>query len=61
MGIAYSPTQQPSKTAIKLVRCWRNTEELVRELSYAKDVQDMPRVQMGFMRSQLEAFGEQAS
>jgi phasin protein len=29
-------------------------------LSYAKDVQDMLRIQMEFMRSQLEAFGEQA-
>jgi hypothetical protein len=32
----------------------------VRELSYAKDIQDMLRIQMEFMRSQMEAFGEQA-
>ena len=36
------------------------TQEFVRELSYAKDIQDMLRIQMEFMRSQLEAFGEQA-
>jgi hypothetical protein len=36
------------------------TQEFVRDLSYAKDIQDMLRIQMGFMRSQLEAFGEQA-
>jgi hypothetical protein len=29
-------------------------------MSYAKDIQDMLRIQMKFMRSQLEAFGEQA-
>jgi len=31
-----------------------------RDLSYAKDIQDMLRIEMEFMRSQLEAFGEQA-
>ena len=36
------------------------TQEFVRDLSYAKDIQDMFRIQMEFMRSQLEAFGEQA-
>jgi hypothetical protein len=36
------------------------TQEFVRELSYAKDIQDILRIQMEFMRSQLEAFGEQA-
>ena len=36
------------------------TQEFVRDLSYAKDIQDMLRIQMEFMRSQLEAFGEQA-
>jgi hypothetical protein len=36
------------------------TREFVRDLSYAKDIQDMLRIQMEFMRSQLEAFGEQA-
>ena len=36
------------------------TQEFVRELSYAKDIQDMLRIQMEFMRSQMEAFGEQA-
>ena len=36
------------------------TQEFVRELSYAKDIQDVLRIQMEFMRSQLEAFGEQA-
>jgi len=36
------------------------TQEFVRELSYANDVQDMLRIQMEFMRSQLEAFGEQS-
>ena len=35
-------------------------QEFVRELSYAKDIQDMLRIQMEFMRAQLEAFGEQA-
>jgi Phasin protein len=33
------------------------TQEYVRELTYAKDIQDILRIQMGFMRSQLEAFG----
>ena len=36
------------------------TQEFVRDLSYAKDIQDMLRIQMEFTRSQLEAFGEQA-
>jgi hypothetical protein len=42
MGIAYSPTQQLSKTArmpIKLIRCWRNAEE---------DVEGMLQIQMEF-------------
>jgi hypothetical protein len=37
------------------------TQEFVRALNYAKDIQDMLRIQMEFMRSQLEAFGEQAN
>jgi hypothetical protein len=37
------------------------TQEFVRDLNYAKDVQDMFRIQMEFMRAQLEAFGEQAN
>jgi hypothetical protein len=37
------------------------TQEFVRELSYAKDIQDMFRIQMEFMRTQLEAFGEQST
>jgi len=37
------------------------TQEFVRDLSYAKDIQDMFRIQMEFMRAQLEAFGEQAN
>jgi len=36
------------------------TQEFVRDLSYAKDIQDMVQIQMEFMRAQLEAFGEQA-
>jgi hypothetical protein len=36
------------------------TQEFVRDLSYAKDIQDILRIQMEFMRSQLDAFGEQA-
>jgi hypothetical protein len=36
------------------------TQEFVRDLSCAKDIQDMLRIQMEFMRLQLEAFGEQA-
>ena len=36
------------------------TQEFVWDLNYAKDIQDMLRIQMKFMRSQLEAFGEQA-
>jgi hypothetical protein len=35
------------------------TREYVRELTYAKDTQDIFRIQMEFVRSQLEAFGEQ--
>jgi hypothetical protein len=37
------------------------TQEFVRELSYAKDIQDMLRIQMEFTRTRLEAFGEQAN
>jgi hypothetical protein len=36
------------------------TQEFVRDLSYARDLQDMVQIQMEFMRAQLEAFGEQA-
>jgi hypothetical protein len=36
------------------------TQEYVRELTYANDMQDILRIQMEFVRSQLEAFGEQA-
>jgi hypothetical protein len=36
-------------------------QEYVRELTYAKDIQDILRIQMDFVRSQLNAFGEQAS
>jgi hypothetical protein len=36
------------------------TQEYVRELTYAKDIEDILRIQMKFVRSQLEAFGEQA-
>jgi len=35
------------------------TQEYVRELTYAKDIQDILRIQMKFVRSQLDAFGEQ--
>jgi hypothetical protein len=35
-------------------------QEFVRDLSYAKDIQDMLRIQMEFMRTQMDAFGEQA-
>ena len=35
------------------------TQEYVRELTYAKDIQDILRIQMRFVRSQLDAFGEQ--
>ena len=35
------------------------TQEYVRELTYAKDIQDILRIQMEFVRSQLDAFGEQ--
>ena len=34
------------------------TQEFFRDLSYAKDIQDMLRIQMEFMRSQLETFDE---
>jgi hypothetical protein len=37
------------------------TQEFVRDLSYAKDVQDMFRIQMEFMRTQMEAFAKQAN
>jgi hypothetical protein len=37
------------------------TQEFVRDLSHAKDIQDMFRIQMEFMRAQLEAFGKQAN
>ncbi len=36
------------------------TQEFVRDLSYAQDIQDMFRIQMEFMRTQMEAFGEQS-
>jgi hypothetical protein len=36
------------------------TQEFVRDMSYAKDIQDMLRIQVEFMHTQLEAFGEQA-
>jgi hypothetical protein len=36
------------------------TQEYVRELTYAKDIQDTLRIQTAFVRSQLQAFGEQA-
>jgi hypothetical protein len=36
------------------------TQEYVRELTYAKDIQDILRIQMEFVRSQLEASVEQA-
>ena len=32
------------------------TQEYVKELTYARDIQDILRIQMGFVRSQLEAF-----
>jgi hypothetical protein len=37
------------------------TQEFVRDLSYARDIQDMFRIQMEFIRTQLEAFGQQAN
>src|ERR1700720_1818041 len=37
------------------------SQEFVRDLSYAKDVQDMFRIQMEFMRTQMEAFAKQAN
>jgi hypothetical protein len=36
-------------------------QEFVRDLSYAKDIQDMFRIQMEFMRTQMEAFVEQSN
>ena len=36
------------------------TQDFVRDLRYAKDIQDILRNEMEFMRSQLEAFGDQA-
>jgi hypothetical protein len=36
------------------------TQEFVRDLTYAKDIQDMFRIQMAFMQAQMDAFGEQA-
>ena len=36
------------------------TQEFVTELSYAKGIQDMLRIQMEFMQAQMVAFGEQA-
>ncbi len=36
------------------------TQEFVRNLSYAKDIQDIFRIQMEFMQAQMYAFGEQA-
>ncbi len=36
------------------------TQEFVRQLGYAKDIQDMFRIQMAFMQAQMNAFGEQA-
>jgi hypothetical protein len=36
------------------------TQEYVRELTYARDIQDILRIQMKFVRSQLNAFGEQS-
>ena len=37
------------------------TQEFVRDLSYARDTQDMFRIQMEFMRTQMEAFAKQAN
>jgi hypothetical protein len=37
------------------------TQEFVRDLSYAKDVQDTFRIQMEFMRTQMEVFAKQAN
>jgi hypothetical protein len=37
------------------------TQEFVRDLSYAKDIQDMFRIQMEFMRTQMETFVEQSN
>jgi hypothetical protein len=36
------------------------TQEFVKQLGYAKDIQDMFRIQMAFMQAQMNAFGEQA-
>ena len=44
-----------------LRRTFLPTQEFVRDLSYAKGIQDMLRIQMEFMKTQLEAFGEQAN
>jgi Phasin protein len=33
---------------------------LLGDLTYAKDIQDMFRIQMAFMQAQMNAFGEQA-
>jgi hypothetical protein len=35
------------------------TQEYVRELTYARDIRDILRIQMKFVRSQLDAFGAQ--
>ena len=35
------------------------TQEFVRDLSYAKGIQDIFRIQMEFMQAQMNAFGEQ--
>src|ERR1700751_4466219 len=37
------------------------TQEFVRDLSYARDTQDMFRIQLEFMRTQMEAFAKQAN
>ena len=36
------------------------TQEYVRALTYARNVQDILRIQMDFVRAQLETFGAQA-
>ncbi len=38
-----------------------SAQEFVRDLSYAKDVQDMFRIQMEFMQTQMEVFAKQAN
>jgi hypothetical protein len=35
-------------------------QEFVRDLTHAKDIQYMFRIQMAFMQAQMNAFGEQA-